>query len=330
MRILILILLTFLLSITNFAQELSQTDKTRIAEAFQLRERFADKIWKGWKKTPFSILLITPQNEFLINHSKPSQDFTKINYDKDLKTDILRRKQNFNPSFLATFPAVNGISTVVVGQAENTWVKTSTPWTVTLLHEHFHQFQNTQPNYYAEVNSLDLANGDTTGMWMLNYPFPYSEKIIQEKFAKLSGALANLLENSGKKIPKEKIDQYLALRKDFQNSLNEKDYRYFSFQLWQEGVARYSEYRVAKIASENYKPSVEFVKLKDFTSYRNVAEKIYQSIIKGLKTTNLAEYKRESFYPFGAGEALLLDKVNPKWQRKYNLQKFYLEKYFEK
>jgi hypothetical protein len=34
------------------------------------------------------------------------------------------------------------------------------------------------------------------------------------------------------------------------------------------------------------------------------------------------------FYALGAGEGLLLDRVNPRWRRRYLVEKFYLDKYF--
>lgn len=330
MKSIILTLLFFVFAQTLIAQTLSNQDRIRIAEAYRLGEVFSEKIWKGWNKAPFAILLVTPENEFLINHSNPTQDFMQIGYDKLLKSNVLWRKRVFNQSLLATFPAVNGISTIVVGQAENTFVKTSAPWTVTLLHEHFHQFQTSQPKYYEEVNALNLANGDTSGMWMLNYAFPYSEKKVKSKFEALTKMLAELIENPSKKVSKAKLDKYLNARKDFQNLLKLDDYKYLSFQVWQEGVARYTEYQVAKSAAQGYQPNQEFRNLPDWSRFQTVADNLFTQIINDLKTLNLEKYQRSAFYPFGAGEALLLDKVNPKWKSSYNSERFYLEKYFEK
>jgi hypothetical protein len=330
MKRIISILLLFLFTQVVFGQTLSNIDRIRIAEAFQLGEKFSDKVWKDWSKAPFGVLLVTPETEFLIRHSSPSKDFAEIGDDKLLKSKVYRRKQFFNPSFLATFPAVGGISTIVVGQAENTFVKTSTPWAVTLLHEHFHQFQNSQPTYFEEVNGLGLANGDTSGMWMLNYAFPYSDKTIQEKFEKLCKMLAEILETSEKNVTADKLNHYLTARKDFQNTIKANDYKYFSFQVWQEGVAHYTEYKIAKSAAKNYKPGKEFSQLKDFTPYRTVADDLLKNILNDLKTVKFGESQRVAFYSFGAGEALLLDKVNPNWKTRYNSERFYLEKYFEK
>jgi len=77
-----------------------------------------------------------PEREFLIRHPQPSKDFTLIGYDSLLKSDVYFRKRVFGTNLLATFPAVGGVSTIVIGQAENTDKKTSTPWAVTVLHEH--------------------------------------------------------------------------------------------------------------------------------------------------------------------------------------------------
>src|SRR5438552_3622362 len=134
-----------------FAQDrlpsISATDRIRLAEAFRLADEIGNDVWPNWSKAPFAALLVTPDYEFLIRHPKPSRDFAKLAYDPVLKSDVYYRKRTFSKSFLATFPINNSmISTIVVGEAENTWVKTSTPWVITLLHEHFQQLQDPQPN----------------------------------------------------------------------------------------------------------------------------------------------------------------------------------------
>ncbi len=318
---------------TIFAQtvapKISETDRIRLAEAFRLEERLAEKVWKNWRKTPLAVLLVTREHEFLIGHPAPSKDFTEIGYDKLLKSKIYYRKQQFNPAFLATFPAVGGVSTIVVGQAENTLVKASTLWVVTLLHEHFHQMQDSQPGFYKEVLSLGLANGDETGMWMLNYPFPYTDKTINEKFAELAKQLAKALETKNKKEFQIELDNYLKLRKEFNASLKPDDYKYLSFQFWKEGTATYTEYEIAKLAAKNYKPSAEFTKLKDYKTYAETADEILKRIINSLKNLNLEKSQREVVYPFGAGEAMLLDRAGIDWKQRYLKEKFYLDKYFD-
>ncbi len=222
---------------------ISEIDRIRLAEAYRLSEELGNRIWTNWSKAPFAVLFVTSDYEFLVRHPRPTNDFTLIGYDNLLKSNVYFRKRTQRVNVLATFPAVGGISTIVVGQAENTQAKTSTPWVVTLLHEHFHQLQDSEPNAFAEVAALNLARGDQTGMWMLNFPFPYETPEMKQQFSLL-------------------------------------------------------------------------------------ADDVMNGIMKELSTLKIEEYKRVAFYPIGAGEALLLDRVNPGWQRKYLVEKFDLEKYF--
>jgi hypothetical protein len=333
MKVKLVLIFVFLLLVQSVrAQDrkpnLNDVDRTRLAEAFKLAETFGDQVWKDWNKTPFAVLLVTPEYEFLIRHPKPSKDFTLVGYDSLLQSNVYFRKRKFSTKLLATFPAVGAVSTIVVGQAENTDAKTSTPWVVTLLHEHFHQLQDAQPNSYAETESLNLSRGDQTGMWMLNYAFPYDSPEIKQQFSVMSRLLADALQATKRSEFSTKLSAYLNARRQLQKMLQPDDYKYLSFQLWKEGIARYTECRIATMAARAYKPSGEFRALKDFTSFESVRQAIMSRTLRELITLDLESYKRVAFYPLGAGEGLLLDRANPKWQSHYFVEKFYLEKYF--
>lgn len=308
--------------------KLPEVDRIRLAEAFRLGESLGDRVWKDWSKAPFAVLLVTPEHEFLIRHPRPSEDFTPIGYDSRLKSNVYFRNRRFPAHWLATFPAVGGISTIVIGQAENTDKKTSTPWVVTVLHEHFHQLQESQLNYFAEVEELNLSRGDQTGMWMLNYDFPYDSPELKQQFAVVTRLLVEALEVKIKSVSRAKPAAYLKARQQLQKLLSIDDYKYLSFQLWKEGIARYTEIRVARLAKSNYKPTRDFRALKDFVPFEVVADQLMSDTMKELASSRIENQKRELFYPLGAGEGLLLDRVNPKWQSRYFLNKFDLESYF--
>src|SRR4051812_47058762 len=245
---------------------INETDRIRLAEAIRIGDSIGERIWKDWNKAPFAILLITADHEFLIRHPNPPKDFTRAGRDALLRSEVYYRKRTLNPTFLATFP-IGDLPTIVIGQAENTSKKTSTPWVVTVLHEHFHQLQYSQPNYYPDVTALNLARGDQTGMWMVNYAFPYGDSKVKEQFASLSRLLAAALEAESGDFS-AKLTEYLAARRKFGETLSADDYNYFSFQVWQEGIARYTEYRVAELAASRYKPSKKFRSLKDYKPFR--------------------------------------------------------------
>ena len=166
-------------------------------------------------------------------------------------------------------------------------------------------------------------------MWMLNFPFPYESAEVAEAYSKTAQSLLAAIRcESGDqaKSTKEFLDALARMKK----LLSSDDYKYFSFQCWQEGVARYAELKVAEIATERNQPGAEFLALKDYRTFREVADSIHAGILTQLSNPSLSGLKRITFYSFGAGVALLLDKTQPGWKRKYFRNKFSLENIFLK
>jgi len=172
---------------------------------------------------------------------------------------------------------------------------------------------------------LNLSRGDQTGMWMINYPFPYETPAISQQFSVL---VRLLLESLNTKPKAPKLSEYLAARDTLKQTLSPDDYKYFSFQLWKEGIARYTEYRVAQWAAQKYQPTREFRTLKDFTPFSTAADQQHDLVVNELSTLKLESFKRVAFYPIGAAEGLLLDRSNPKWRSRYFAEKFDNSLYF--
>jgi hypothetical protein len=325
------IALTIILSAIFFVKaqpSIKYADRIRISEVYRIAELYGNKLWKDWDKAPFAILLIYDDNEFLITHPSPSDDFKMIAFDSLLNSYNYSRKRVFAANLLATFPAVNGLSTIVVGTPENTG-KSSVGWIITILHEHFHQRQYSQPDYQSSVDVLDLKGGDETGMLMLNYPFPYEDERVNKQYKKLTDALLKVVIPfpTDNRLFNKDLNSYLEEREIFKKLLNEKDYKYFSFQLWQEGIARYTEYKIADMLS-SYEPSEEFATLKDYRPFYKAASELRENIFNQLKEWELKDNKRLCFYSFGAAEGLLLDRVNINWKEKYFTEKFFIEGYY--
>jgi len=306
-----------------------EPDRIRIAEAFRVADQFRGRLWKDWDVIPFALLLVTPETEFLVRHPRPSNDFRFLGYDSLLLSDIYYRERVNQTNLLATFPAVSGLPTIVVGQAENTQARRSTRWVITLLHEHFHQLQQSQRDYHASVRELGLSGADQSGMWMLNYPFPYDSIEISLQFRFLSHRLRGTLASPNPEFIVY-LNRYIELRTEFNRLLRRSDYRYFSFQLWQEGVARYTEVRAVEMIAKEYEPTKAFRELKDFRPFKDESRGIRFEVLSQLRTMRLKESRRSSFYAFGAAEALLLDRAAPGWQQHYFARRFYLESLFKK
>ncbi len=307
------------------AESLSDRDRTLVSEAFRLGKS-VHSLWPNWEKSPFALLLVGNDSEFLFCHPRPSADFDAYQYDQELGGQVYRRPRQFPNKLLATFPAVGGVPTIVIGRPETTGLDASA-WVLTAVHEHFHQLQMSDPQYYAEVNALDLANGDTTGNWMLNYPFPYESTPVTAALAALARQARDASFEAGKKIPSARLRGYLAARRQLEQMLSEEDYRYFSFQLWQEGIARYTQLAAADWAAEHYRPGQAFRQLKDYAEFSRVASELRHSILADLSRSP-ADSRRVFFYALGAAEGLLLDAAEPDWKNRYLTEKFYLDRYF--
>ncbi|MEL6190682.1 MAG: hypothetical protein AAFR66_01475 [Bacteroidota bacterium] len=318
-----LTLILLILSLSAFSRpspHMREADKVRIAEAQRLARLYTNEIWDGMGDNAFTVLLIEGENEFLINHPAPDTSFRSLGVDSLLGSEVFVRSQRFPPNFLATFPAVNGRNCIVVGTPEQTGLP-STAWIITLLHEYFHIHQYTQPNYYQWAADLDLAKGDESGMWMLNFPFPYENEEVQELIYEYQSALSR---------PDFSLEEFLHIRNTLKENLSRDDYTYFSFQLWQEGVARYTEYAFLKnITEDQFQSSLEVQALEDFESYESYYQTFVEREKKLLKELKLGEFKRVAFYSYGLAEAWMLDIFSPDWKKKYFTHPFQLGKLFQ-
>jgi hypothetical protein len=311
------------------ALDMREVDRVRIAEAYRLADALGDGLWKGWSAAPFAILLVTPEREFLIGHPAPTDDFTRMGLDELLGAEVWSRERVFDPGLAATFPAVGGVSTIVIGQAENTYLATSTPWVLTVLHEHFHQLQNVQPDYYDDVNALGLAKGDTSGGWMLDYAFPYDDPEIAALYAARCSALGAALAAREREDFAGHVADYIGAREELRARLAPDDSKYLEFQVWQEGIARYTEQRIGALAAAKYEPSDAFRSLDDYTTYADASRVLVERMQANLASGQLATLKRGAFYALGAGEGLLLDQIAPDWRATYFERRFTLDTHFE-
>ena len=304
------------------AAQLQHEDRVRLAEASHLAAQVCERLWPGWGQTAFQILLVGDSTEFLIgSKQKNPPNFNRLGYDTLLRTEVWTRPRQFPPTLLATFPAVGGLPTIVIGSARRTG-KSSTTWVLTLLHEHFHQWQYSLPDYYTGVRGLGLSRGDTTGQWMLNYPFPYDSGPVQRATRNLAMALVRALE-ARPQMRKQALQAVSHTRATLRNLLTATDYRYFEFQLWQEGVARYIEYAAARAAAAR-KPLAQFRNLPDYEPYNHVAGEGLRHLRLELKQLDLGRQQRVAFYPIGAALALLLDDSRADWKQAYTRQPFTL------
>jgi hypothetical protein len=296
-------------------------DMVRIREFYRLAATIQDRIWPHWSATPAPLLLVTEKTEFLFRHPAPPPGFEKVG------DDLWARPRTFPTNLLATFPAFGPPAVIVIGEPAETGAKSSTVWLFVVLHEHFHQLQDAQPGYFKATEELGLARGDTSGMWMLNYPFPYRDSAIGRAFAKLRDALLAALRAPDPAALASLAATYKAKRAAFLARLAPDDRKYLSFQLWQEGIARYTQVVAAEKAA-GYRPSAEFAALSDFEPFAVLAHNARAQVLQALARVDLATAGRGAVYPLGCAEGLLLDRIDPHWKDSYFRHPFTLDPYF--
>jgi hypothetical protein len=309
------------------APRLAPADRVIVREAFRLSRALGTRVWPTWNRAPFALLLVTADHEFLFNHPAPTGEFTALRGDAWFSGPVLARPRTFDTNLQATFEAVGGVSTVVIGRPGATQAPTPARWVLVAQHEHFHQLQDSWPDFHADARALGLARGDETGMWMLNYPFPYGRADLNVTFAQLGARLRDALDAPSGPILAARTREYLELRRKVQNMLDEDDYKYLSFQIWKEGIARYIEIRMAAHAAR-YRATPEFRALPG-ASFAEAERDLRSELHAQLDDVRLADRRRTAFYAFGAGEGLLLDRARPSWADRYFREKFFVERYFE-
>jgi len=166
-------------------------------------------------------------------------------------------------------------------------------------------------------------------MWMLNFPFPYESPEAGVLYRQMCDRQLAALHSRGTPGFAENLGEYLGARAALAEALEPCDYRYFSFQVWQEGIARYTEYRMAGLAAAHYEPTEAFCALEDYTTMQECAAGILDNTISSLEGMSLSGYGRVAFYSTGAGDALLLDEASPEWRSQYFKEWFALENLFK-
>jgi hypothetical protein len=273
-----------------------------IAEVRSFAKSQGDKLWPGYGEAPFGFLLVAGDEEQLFCRASVPDGFVAAGKDEATGCARYTRARSGLPdTLLAAMPVFGPPSTIVMGTPETTG-RSDADWTRTILHEHFHQWQDALPDFFERAAALDLAGKDGA-MWMLNYPFPYSARKTVAAFDAASHALAAALDARGKPGFKAKFAAYLDARRKLAETAGEKNWRYAEFELWKEGVARWTEVELGKRYPD---PAV-----------RASAVKLEQKARAWLDKPDLAGAGREFVYPYGAAEANLLEACWPGWRREY-------------
>ena len=262
-----------------------------------------ESVWPGYGSAPFGFLLVTAKNETLMCRDQVPPQFVAAGTDPATGcTRHIRKPRGLPAGLLAAMPIFGPPGVIVMGTPEATG-RAEPSWLRTILHEHFHQWQYDLPDYFSRIHALDLHDGDQSGMWALNYAFPYDDPAVVAAFDLASHKLAKAVAARATPQFGAAFDDYLAARSALAERAGDRHWRYLEFQLWQEGVARWTEIRLGK-----WYPRQDV---------RDSAVQLEQATIDALNTPKLQQMKREAAYAHGAAEAMLLQACGHEWRAEY-------------
>lgn len=301
----------------------TKADPALLAEGRLIAQQYGQQLWPNFSQTAMPVLIVDKTTDTLYCSKTPPAGFVRSHDDPAIGCQVYTRAAGqFSIETQATLP-IGGVGPVAILGAPGLFETNPAAWIATLLHEHFHQYQMGSPKYFTALTALDLANGESSANWTLNYPFGYQDQTIGELISSMGYELAAILRESNSNKRQQLAKNYATKRADRLAVLPRGDRRYFEFQLWQEGVARYTELVLAEFAASGTHTS-----LRESHNFAALAANLRKRILQTLTQGALAEHKRVYFYSFGAAEALVLDEISDGWQAQYFQQPFSMANLF--
>jgi len=265
-----------------------------------------EQLWPGFGTAPFGFLILEKDREVLICRPSAPPAFKADGVDPATGCPrFIGPRGKLPEAMLAAMPLFGPPSTIVMGPSP-TDEERLPRWRSTVLHEHMHQWQSELPGYYDRTKALDLADGDESGMWMLEFPFPYADPAVAASYSHAAAKLVAAVEARGTPAFNGRLAEYLSARGKFATAAGERNWRYLDFELWQEGVARWTEIALSRRSAD--------------PAMAADADRHEQKMLDMLRTPNLPEHQRVIVYAYGMAEALLLDACGPQWRAAYPAQ----------
>jgi hypothetical protein len=292
---------------TTEIPKLRHEDVEVITEAYHLWKTKGDKVWEGWSEIKMPFIYKKEHYEYWIDFPVTANDVGQF-VEKINGLDVYGQAISGQNGFAASMD-VNNVQAVVLSSPKITGM-TKEEWIIAAIHEMFHVYQGAEIDR-KKINDLEIGYGKDAS-WMLNYPFPYGDTSLNT-ISHMQGYLSFNIYRSDS-FRDNMYDCFLL--KDvltlYKNYIigrygNENDYKYSVFQQSIEGVAKYTEIKMAEIAGTDYVPLNQDIHFTD----------VYTNQINVVRHCGKGTGGRLTFYYLGLGMCLVLDKIAPDWKNSY-------------
>jgi hypothetical protein len=327
---------------------LSENQKGLLAEFFQVRTALGESVWPGWGELDSPVVVYNEATAFLVNYpeASPPAGWLKV---PQMQAHggawqlVIDDDLNGQPYYRQTLPATGETPqafTVVVGEqwaasmttkewtaialrqqiqqdlpaslaavvpfrlVNNLLLRGSDGYISLLAHESFHAFQGTAVPERLAAAEMALS-AETT------YPWADTKADWQTELDLLVAALQAETVEETAVLTTQFLAQRQQRRQDAGLTDNQIDFE--RQREWLEGVARYVELEIWRQAAQsNYQPSAALAGDSDFESYRQFATRWSQEIDQIRRMTN--DEGEGRFYYTGMAQAVLLDRLMPRWK----------------
>jgi len=287
-------------------------DHVLLEEVDNLVSKLGPVVWQDWKAFP-PFLIREGGQEYLIGHPHPPEDFHPSDSEV-LHKRVWMRVAKDTSDIQASYP-LNGVMTAMMSAPtpnDNAFM-----WVLKAAHEAFHCYQGQGPVHtpfvgkYAEYNDL-------------TFPFPYDDGAVMaalrlEAESVFRLASANADEKESLAIQSRLVPLASRVERGLYSAPEFQDYKLRTE--WSEGVARYTERELARLAATagRYEPTPSFARMFQTSSYAVVWSEEYGDVpmLNPIRFVGEGVRGRVMFYYLGMGKAYALDRMNPKWKALY-------------
>jgi hypothetical protein len=328
---------------------LDDLQKARLAEAAHLRQALGDQVWPGWGQADFPVIVYNEQYAFLVGYPNPPAGWVKIPknehrgaswelvpgntfygqiyYRQSLPDPLvtpenfivlvgdrlvitLQTRESLEISFYTGFPkqVPSFLRAVIPYRVVWGFLEGETDQYIGgLEHEAFHAFEG--------IKAFDrLAAAENSVRQDSSYP--WDDNAMESAWQAELNLLANAVQAKTDAETKQLAIQFLAQR-DARRSASNLGESYIDYERqreWEEGLAKYAELSIGRLAgtSPDYQPLPVMASDPAFKSYKN-QERFWSQQMGEIRRTS-GRKGDTRFYYSGMAQAVLLDRFAPGWK----------------
>ncbi len=336
---------------SQVTDHLSDLEKARLAEAIHLRQTLGDTIWPGWGRLDIPIIVYNEEYAFLVGYPNPPAGWVKMPQgeprggpweavpDDTFEDQVYYRQRLANPEitpenftvrvgerwvatmetkeymeinfyvqFRKQFPSIlqpifpyRLVCGLLMGETET--------YIGGLEHETFHAFQGSVvPSRLTEAETANRSGNQ----------YPWQDPTLDEDWQHELDLLVRAVRAQSNEETADLVRQFLALRDKRRATagLNQDLVNYERQREWLEGLAKYAELSIGRLAgtTPGYTALPALTADPGFREY-TTREQYWSGQIDEVRRTAGREGETR-FYYSGMAQAVLLDRLLPDWKER--------------